>query len=91
MDESVSPSQRASAFHDSMALALAAQARQLRSGFGFEHVALSGGVFQNRLLSERCIELLVADGFDVKQDDRLPINDGGLSAGQIVEFAARAE
>ena len=91
MDESVSPSQRASAFHDSMALALAAQARQLRSDFGFEHVALSGGVFQNRLLSERCIELLVADGFDVNQDDRLPINDGGLSAGQIVEFAARAE
>ena len=91
MDESMSVPRRASAFHDSMALALAAQARQLRSEFGFEQVALSGGVFQNRLLSERCVQLLVEDGFDVTQDDRLPINDGGLSAGQIVEFAARAE
>jgi hydrogenase maturation protein HypF len=88
-DASLSVATRAAAFHDTMALALLAQARQLRTDFGVQRVGLSGGVFQNRLLTDRCIDLLNSEGFDLMQDGRLPVNDGGLSAGQIIEFAAR--
>ena len=86
---SLSIAMRAAAFHDTMALALLAQARQLRTDFGVQRIGLSGGVFQNRLLTDRCIDLLNSEGFDLMQDGRLPVNDGGLSAGQIIEFAAR--
>ncbi|MGI9265712.1 MAG: carbamoyltransferase HypF, partial [Gammaproteobacteria bacterium] len=88
-NQSISVEERAAAFHDTMALALVAQAKRLRIDCGVERVGLSGGVFQNRLLTDRCLELLSEDGFDVMQDERLPVNDGGLSAGQIIEFAAR--
>jgi hydrogenase maturation protein HypF len=89
-DASLSIAVRAAAFHDTMALALVAQARRLRTDFGVKRVALSGGVFQNRLLTDRCFDLLKKEEFDLTQDGRLPVNDGGLSAGQIIEFAARA-
>lgn len=51
---------------------------------GLEHVALSGGCFQNRLLTERTIERLAAAGFRPCWHWRVPPNDGGLALGQVV-------
>jgi hydrogenase maturation protein HypF len=50
---------------------------------------LSGGVFQNRLLTETAGRGLQKEGFAVYLPVRVPCNDGGLSFGQVVEFAAR--
>jgi hydrogenase maturation protein HypF len=54
---------------------------------GIETVALSGGVFQNRLLLELLMALLRADGFHVYINRQVPPNDGGLSLGQAAVAA----
>lgn len=83
-----SAAQRAFDFHRGMADGIIVQALALRSG-GLTHVGLSGGVFQNALLSELVCEGLTAQGFRVCLCEQVPCNDGGLSYGQIVEHAAR--
>jgi hydrogenase maturation protein HypF len=57
---------------------------------GLRTVALSGGVFQNRLLLEQVGTRLARAGFTVLTHRVLPANDGGLSLGQAVVAAARA-
>jgi hydrogenase maturation protein HypF len=47
-------------------------------------VVLSGGVFQNRLLSERMKSALEEARFKVLVHRQVPCNDGGLSLGQAV-------
>jgi hydrogenase maturation protein HypF len=47
-------------------------------------VALSGGVFQNRLLLRKTISLLEIGGFQVFTHRQVPCNDGGISLGQAV-------
>jgi len=56
---------------------------------GVNHVALSGGVWQNRLLLEMTIPLLRQEGFKVLLHQAVPANDGGLAYGQIVVAAAQ--
>lgn len=45
-------------------------------------VVLSGGVFANLLLAEKCAEELGKIGFTVYQNESVPVNDGGISLGQ---------
>lgn len=78
--------ERAASFHLSLAQALVDQAQQLREQTGIQSVGLSGGVFQNRLLVEAAIDRLMAAGFAVHLPQRLPVNDAGLSFGQVIEF-----
>jgi hydrogenase maturation protein HypF len=47
-------------------------------------VALSGGVFQNRLLLRKAVSLLESSGFRVFTHKQVPCNDGGISLGQAV-------
>jgi hydrogenase maturation protein HypF len=60
------------------------------SAAGTDMVVLSGGVFQNRLLLERCHADLTARGLRVLVPERLPCNDGGISYGQAAVAAARS-
>ena len=55
---------------------------------GTEHVVLSGGVFQNRLLLTWSAERLEALGHTVLVPERLPANDGGIAYGQAAVAAA---
>ncbi len=51
---------------------------------GPKQVVLSGGVFQNRYLTERAAAALESRGFDVYTHHRVPPNDGGIALGQVV-------
>ncbi len=56
--------------------------RRVRAATGLASVALVGGVFQNRLLSEQCEAGLRAAGFEVLSAGLVPGNDGGVALGQ---------
>jgi hydrogenase maturation protein HypF len=88
VDDSMSPGFRAALFHESMAFCLLDQALAVRELFDFDAVGLSGGVFQNRWLTERVVSLLAGHGIPVRLHRDIPANDGGLSFGQIVEAQA---
>jgi hydrogenase maturation protein HypF len=70
----------AAAFH----AALADGIRQVAHKAGERKVVLTGGCFQNRLLTECTMWRLQEDGFEVLLARRLPPNDGGIAAGQMV-------
>lgn len=70
----------AARFHRALAEAVVAVARQV----GEPKVALSGGCFQNRALTELTVDRLRAAGFTPLLHRALPPNDGGLAAGQAV-------
>jgi hydrogenase maturation protein HypF len=88
LDTRVDPAVRASMFHATLAHALCGQARAVREESGVSRVALSGGVFQNRILSELAESLLTAAGFEVLMPQRLPVTDAAISFGQLIETAA---
>lgn len=88
-DECRSPALRAGIFHSSMAYLVLEQAQTVRDEHGVNQIGLSGGVFQNRILTEQVIDLLGGDGFDVQLPQVLPVNDAALSFGQAAELAAR--
>jgi hydrogenase maturation protein HypF len=81
----------ASRFHSSIAKLLATACLKTREQTGLNVVALSGGVFQNRLLLEQLVARLEEMAFQVYINRRMPPNDGGLSLGQIAVAAARLQ
>lgn len=54
---------------------------------GCKTAALSGGVFQNRLLLERLSDRLRSKGYQVLVHRQVPSNDGGLALGQAMAFS----
>ena len=66
-------------FHRGLARAVAVLCRK----FSPRPVALGGGVFQNRLLTELILDALSDSGQTVGFSMRIPPNDGGLAAGQV--------
>jgi hydrogenase maturation protein HypF len=60
-----------------------------RAETGLETVCLSGGVFQNAWLAGTLLRRLTSDGFEVHLNERVPVNDGGISYGQAAVAAAR--
>ncbi|MBN1122095.1 MAG: carbamoyltransferase HypF [Anaerolineae bacterium] len=72
------------AFHHTLAAISVETARLARAKTGLDTAALSGGVFQNRLLLRLTRDALRAAGFTVLTHRQVPANDGGLSLGQAV-------
>jgi hydrogenase maturation protein HypF len=56
---------------------------------GIKKVALSGGTFQNKYLSERIENQLEEKGFEVLIPLQLPANDGGIALGQLAIAAKK--
>lgn len=75
----------AARFHQALVAAIVAVAEHVDAG----RVALTGGCFQNRLLSERSLKALRQAGFEVLLHRHVPPNDGGISLGQVAVAAAR--
>ncbi len=76
------PARVAGAFHRWVADAVLASSERSRAQTGIAVVALSGGVFQNRLLTELTVPTLTEAGFEVLLHRQVPPNDGGISLGQ---------
>ncbi len=74
----------AAAFHNTVAAFTLAVCRAVRDEHSLNRVVLSGGCFQNALLTQRLLEGLVAAEFEVVTHRLVPPNDGGLSLGQAV-------
>ncbi|MDQ6694302.1 MAG: carbamoyltransferase HypF [Chloroflexota bacterium] len=76
-------------FHRTVVEMLASACVSAREESGQSRVALSGGVFQNRMLLEQLAERLQDLRFSVYTNRLVPPNDGGLSFGQAAVAAAR--
>ncbi|HEV3069063.1 MAG TPA: carbamoyltransferase HypF [Streptosporangiaceae bacterium] len=79
----------AARFHNGIAALIAAGCVLARERHGLDTVVLTGGVFQNLLVTERAAARLEARGFRVLLHSRVPCNDGGISLGQAVVAGAR--
>ncbi|HKI61172.1 MAG TPA: hypothetical protein VKA31_02660 [Mariprofundaceae bacterium] len=79
----------AARFHRTMIHALSEIGVRLSKQHGLDTVALSGGVFQNKLISTHLPQALQQAGLSVLQHQRVPANDSGLALGQAVVAAAR--
>ena len=80
----------AAAFHEAVAQMTVDMCNRIAADSGIRTVALSGGVFQNRLLLGRVRELLSEAGLQVLLHTTLPSNDGCVSLGQAVVAAHAA-
>ena len=69
----------ASRFHATLAAIITAAAQRA----GIPRVVLTGGCFQNRLLTEATVARLLQEGFQPSWHQRIPPNDGGVALGQI--------
>jgi len=67
-------------FHNTLSEIILDIARKVE----INNIALSGGCFQNSLLLETTIKKLKENGFKPYWQKRVPINDGGISLGQIM-------
>ena len=79
----------AAKFHQGLAIAIVETVKTLRKQYPINHVALTGGVFQNRILLQQVTSRLHNSGISLLTHSKVPCNDGGLSLGQAVISAAR--
>lgn len=88
-DAGISSASIAAHFHRTIATAIVEVCLRLRKSSGLERVVLSGGVFQNRLLSEMIYTSLTSHGFGVFTHRLVPPNDGGIALGQAAIAAQK--
>ena len=70
----------AARFHNALVNWIVEVAEQVKE----KQIVLSGGVFQNRYLTERAAAVLESRGFVVYTHRQVPPNDGGIALGQAV-------
>jgi len=80
----VSINKLAARFHNSIAQVSVEVCKLLRKADQINTVALSGGVWQNKVLLINTTNLLKLEGFEVLVHHNVPTNDGGLALGQAI-------
>jgi hydrogenase maturation protein HypF len=71
-------------FHNTVAMAVTDVSMKMRKDTSINKVILSGGVFQNKYLLEKLSRMLSDRNFEVFTNHRVPVNDGGVSLGQLI-------
>jgi hydrogenase maturation protein HypF len=89
LDRGVAVPGIAARFHAALAQGISVACSALRRRTGLGTVALSGGCFHNRRLTEAAVRLLERDGFEVLLHSRVPPGDGGIALGQAAVAAWR--
>lgn len=79
-ERGVSRQQIAAKFHKTLAECIVAMAKRVN----IPQVIVSGGCFQNRVLTEWALNNLRDEGFVTYSHHRVPPNDGGISVGQVM-------
>ncbi|MEO8699867.1 MAG: carbamoyltransferase HypF [Kofleriaceae bacterium] len=90
VERGVSPGQIARRFHTTLVELAAAACIRIARVEAIEHVALTGGVFQNAILANELPRRLRAAGLVPHVHRRVPTNDGGLAFGQLASLAGGA-
>lgn len=73
----------ATKFHNTLIYVIFKGLLKMRNETYINDVVLSGGVFQNKYLTSRLINLLENNKFKVYTNNNIPCNDGGISLGQL--------
>jgi hydrogenase maturation protein HypF len=84
LNDNSSPAELAVQFHRSVAVTV----RMMADQFPEFPVVLSGGCFQNRVLTEYVVEAFSDQPERLNRPGIIPPNDGGLAVGQLVVAAA---
>lgn len=87
LQAAVAPSVIAMRFHRGLAKAVLAVARR----YPQSPVVLGGGCFQNRILVELLVEMFAQTGQLIGLPGLIPVNDGGLAAGQLAIASSQLE
>ena len=85
-DKSLDTTYRARCFHETLAECISKISVQYNDQFSGLTIGLSGGVFQNQLLVRLIKQRLDKHNINFIIPSSIPVNDGGLCAGQIIEY-----
>jgi hydrogenase maturation protein HypF len=91
LDKGCTPEVISARFHNTMSRVVVEMCQRLAGRTGIKRIALSGGVFQNRLLLRLTVAALEETGLSVFTHRQVPANDGGISLGQAVVANFTAE
>lgn len=80
--EKYSPDSIALGFHLMICKMICSIAEGYKKTDNVTQIALSGGVFNNRIITENTIRLLEEKGFSVYINEKVPCGDGGIALGQ---------
>ncbi len=69
-------------FHNTLSQIILSVANRIN----INKIILSGGCFQNKILTENTIKILNENNYQVYWHQRIPPNDGGISVGQIAAY-----
>jgi hydrogenase maturation protein HypF len=83
------PARISGRFHAAVTKALADVTARIHRDTGINDVVLSGGCFQNQILTQHLTRVLIEQGRSVFSQGKVPANDGGLSLGQAVAAGNR--
>ena len=87
ISHNISPGILSRRFHNGLVKILAEVVNSVAQESGLHDICLSGGSFQNRVLSEDLETSLSMKGFNVFTQTQVPCGDGGLSLGQLMVAA----
>ncbi|HBF89219.1 MAG TPA: carbamoyltransferase HypF [Bacteroidales bacterium] len=76
-------------FHNTIIDVILEVVSKISIEYKLNKVALSGGTFQNRYLTENLMNKLSSKKFDVYTQSKIPMNDGGIALGQLVIAAKK--